>query len=923
MKHFQVVALLLWFLTGAPCPAAVLLQGEEASAQDPIDGSIEQARAALARPGPEGAEARQAAIENLLGMLEPKAHALLQEKLLQPPAADSLHGEILVALARHLRNPGDRVFGTGDENRELRQQIVRSYVPALASLWVTPAAGTEAAAGPLRDQARACVVRMPMRELDEGLRALVASPDAAVGLKVAAMAVAADGRDLYLANFLADHLEHADPVLRRAARAGLKLLTFAEEEFSTQERYREWANHNSGKRYLDLAEEAGRAAVARVQRLDSGYRERLQQGAVELVLALADSRPGVEWGAVQERVLRDEPPGTTEACLDRLRHKLQDDVHSENNTRERQAFHRALLEVLSRVPPAQLARRALLLETAAFLLRPGEGDLAAEMEKLLIQQLESGEPVLVQAAARGLRRFPSVASRTALVRVARAALMRPGEAAGALLREALRTLGRRSAPPWTAPGEADADKVEWLELVRALFASDRFKELRTEAMGMALLADSRGERVPEVFDVLMALAKDPQQSFEIRSASLIHLKDFLGKEDRADAFMRELTDLLGDPDKEIRLFVANQLTTVPDHSEAKRREWVQLILFATRERLCVEANQNVLRALLTVLSACARPPGTAEAAIGSLMLVLEKIGLPVPPEHQFRLEPVLQAITALAAEPMPRSEPWLGACRVLAQHDKRVSLRHVLQSQHAVQLAGETGSAEAPRAERARLAMQYILRAAVLKPQRESWSAPELKEEASDVRSAFAALDLVGADLDAPNLRMLRLEVLSALGGHQEVLRHGLAYLSPDDKPKNAPPLNAEQKDAARLLVAEAHLALGQLDRVAAMLAERDPARAGEAAALSLLERLGRAHLDQGAASQALPFLEKAWHGTAEGDPRYRARLLAFVQARLQAQPGTREEVAALLESKASLFEASDCPAELKEAFLRLRGQGN
>ncbi len=891
-------------------------------------GEFEQWKADLERVGPEAAEARLAAIENLLSMLDLRAHTLLQEKLRKAPGPDSLHEPILTAVGRRVRT-GDRAFSVGDEQRELRQQILRAWVPTLASFWLQPdplPAGTSGQATnaqpePFRDLARACITRWPVRELEEGLRAVMALPTQDVAMKVAALWTAADSQNLYLAPFLADQYASDDARVRVAARAALRLLTLQDAEFATAEQFKAWFQQNGNRRYLDLAEQAARAADGRVQRLQQEYRQRLLDGVTELMLALADPRAGVDWAAVQARVLLDDPPGTMDACLERLRVRLQDDVHTENHTAQRQAFHKALLDELGRLGTGNPRRRALLLENAAFLLRP-DGALSADMEKLLVQHLDSSEPLVATAAIRGLARFPTASSRAGLVKNARAALELASDASLERVRAILRTLGRRANPTWRAPAPNDADKAEWLALIRAVFDQAWLRPLRADAMTVALLTDPNGERVPEVFDTLLALAQDPQQDYELRSTSLIHLKDFLGNEARADAFVRQVAGLLADTDKEIRLFAANRLSQLPDHADAKRREWVLVVLQAARDRALVEPDPGVLRALVATMSACARPPGSADQAIGSIILVLEGIGFPVPADQQFRIAPLLAALTAIAAEPMTDPAPWLSACRVLQQHEQRPSLRHVLQSQHAARLAPDVASTDAGLAQRARLAMHFLIQAALHKPPKDSWTSPDLKAEASDVRSALVALDGIDADLDAAPIRLMRLEILTALGAPQEVLQWGGRWLAADFRPKNGQALSPEQRDQVRLQVADAHIALQQFDKAGAMLEQVDPSRQGDAFALTAAERLGKALLDGGNAGAALPWLQKALDGSTDKDARCRSRVLLVAQARLQAEPAGRADVLTWLETKAPLFEAADCPADQRDAFTRLRGQG-
>jgi hypothetical protein len=264
---------------------------------------------------------------------------------------------------------------------------------------------------------------------------------------------------------------------------------------------------------------------------------------------------------------------------------------------------------------------------------------------------------------------------------------------------------------------------------------------------------------------------------------------------------------------------------------------------------------------------------------------------------------------------------------VLLLHERRRNLRLVLESQHAVRLAKDVRDQDEATAEAARRAMFMILSTALLKQGKDNWS--DLRDEANDVRSAFAALDSAQlTEVETPELRLLRLAALNGLGAAQaavfrEVLQLGEHYLT-DSPPKGRAPLDSSQRSVVRLLLAEAHLGVGELAEAAAALNACDPATLSTPAALALMERLGRAfaeaaeHADP---QQGLAWLERALRETADTDVRFRKLLLAVAKVRIQVDAGKRSEVLAMLDQHAGLFGAADCPQELKDAFAKLRTQ--
>ncbi|HLQ36855.1 MAG TPA: hypothetical protein VK348_03575 [Planctomycetota bacterium] len=915
----RILWLVLLLAVGGGLSATTVVR-QEPRPQVQGDGEFERWGAGLLRSGPEAAEARTAAIDNLLGCTEPRAQAMLQERLRAEDDRDGVRSEILSALARHLRNEADKVFGGGDDNAGPRAAAVLGWTPVLCNFWRDEAAA-DSGPGKLRELARTCITRLPAKELEAALRARMAATGDA-GERLAMLRAAADAQNLFFVPFLADFLAAGDPAVGAGARSALATLTFVAGGFASRADALAWWQRNGNRRYVDLAEAAARQAPAGVARLHEQLEERLRNAFGDLVAAQVAERQAVDWTRVQQLVLADDPPGTSVACLKRLVELLADGVPGPDQPLQRLQFHRALLAELRAAARAEFERRALLLEVAASLLRGSDADAGKEMEQMLLQQLGEGPPLLTAAALRALGRFPSPTTRAAIVRCAHAALSTSDPEARPLLAAALRALGRRGEPPCRAPLPTDADRAAWIDLLKAVFARDDLPQLRRDALALAVLPDADGERVLEAFDLLAAIAGDPAHGSELRTSYLIQLKNFTPKPGPADAFVSLLLRLLGDGEREIRLFAAEALTRLPDLGDAPRRAWLQRILETLHVRLRSETDASVLQSLLACLIATASPPGTVDKTITPLLTVIEEIGRPVPAADQFRTEPLLQALATLAAVPTATPGLWLNAGKHLLYYEKRRSLRLVLESQQAVRLAKDVKSSDGTLADCARRAMHLLLDTAGLKPQKESWA--ELRDEANEVSSAFLALEEAGEVIDEPKLWLLRLAALNGLGqsqaGFYQKAANFAAKLMTDNGQLSWAPA---EKDSSRLLAAEAELGLGHLDQAGQLLSGCDPPRLAADAALLLQERLGKSLLDGSDSDvrKALSWLEQVLQKTAADDPRFRARLLLTARARVKADPKQRSQVLSLLDEKAALFDAPECPADVHEQFARLRGQ--
>ncbi len=884
-----------------------------ARAQNPDE--LERLRAMLAQAGAEGLEARETAVERLLGMSRPEAHRILQEHLLRTDDPEALRRTILAGLQRHLVGNQSTLFGGAAA--EARRQILTGYLGALSPMWRDGGDAIEdATANPLRAAARLALQRVAARDLDAAARVLLGSVDD--DGKVVVLRCLADMQQVLFARTIADFLEGQEERVRNGARRALQLLTYHDEEFQTRAQFEAWYERCGSMRYVDLVERAARMGPRPLERMrDELVRLRID-AAREFVRAHTVRTPGVDWAAIQLHTVVDDP-AVLDACLEQLQQSLGNGLPAEESPAPRQAFCKALLQRFRQVAEDQVRRRALLLEVAAYLARNEETELANELVTLLVAQLQESAVEAKVAALRGLRRFPTPEVRGTLVRLA-ASLLQQRASERVQLTTTLGTLASRTSPRWCAPLPSDADKPEWLALVAAICRSDPQLELRDHALLLAQMLDSRDQRVPEVFGLLLDFVQDARLDTKFRSTCLIHLQAWRDDKDAADRWVRALHALLEDPARELRQLAAESLARLPEGVDAHRSEWIAASILALRNRLATEPDVTVLRAMVESLQVCGREPQMPEKAIGALRWVLGTL-TPLQPEHQFRLEPLLQALATLAADARADRGQWLGACGPLVEFQKRQSLRLVLQSHAAVDLAKDVGSSDAGLAERARMAMHVLVETALFKPAREGWTSTEdLLREARDVRAALGALDTVeeSSRLDKPQHRLLRLEVELATGKFQEAAQRASGWLANGNGGGGPSAMSAEQKDRMRVLAAEAQLALGKPEVAVRVLDERTTEVAADPSVLELQARIARALVVADPAA-AVQLFDRTLRATAPEDVAFRARLVEWMAARLRHDPKARAATLQEAERHAGLFAAADCPAELREAFDQLR----
>ncbi|MBZ0153048.1 MAG: hypothetical protein K8J09_16115 [Planctomycetes bacterium] len=893
------------------CPAVAGVRHQEPT--DP-----ERLRAMLAAPGPDGREQRERAIEQILVVARPDVHRLLQERLLRGDDPDQVRPVVLAALQRHLLlGPSSQFGGAATDDR---LQILTGYLGAMSPFWLVagkPGSGLDATTAPLRDAARLALQRVPARELDTAARRVMTS--LAVPGQIAVLRCLADLQQVLLTVTIADYLEVSEPDLRDGARAALQLLTYEDEPIQTKAQFDAWYANRGNLRYIDLVEWAARGGLRPTDRLRAELARVRVDLTREIVRALVVRANGIDWVAVQAKTLVDDAT-VLDACLEQLQQVLPSPLPLEDNPVPRHTFCRGLLQRFRSVTNEHGRRRALLLEVASALIRPEELELSAEVTTQLLLLLDSEDAVARSSALRGLRRLPTPEVRQRVVSFARG-LLPQGAAARDQLATAIATLSSRAAPRWTAPLSGDPDRADWLALVEACCRTPAGLELREPALLLAQTLDSKNQRVAEVFVMLLGLATDPSLDAKFRGSCLVHLQGWGSEVEHADAWVRALHGLLADSAVELRLTAAESLTHLPESSDARRVEWITQTFVHLRDRLCVEPDIQVLRALVDCLQVCGREPQMPEKAIGALKGALAQLGPTPAVEHQFRLEPLLQALAAIAANTSAERGIWLAACRPLLDNKRRQSLRNVLKSHAAIELAKEVGSGDASVADRARQAMYVLIETATLKAPRTGWNDSEdLQNEARDVRAAFGALDKLEEPLrlDKPVHRLLRLELDLAAGKYPEVVVRANTWLSAPvgSAPAGEVRMTAEERQRMQLLAAEAHLASGKPDQALRLIEEANPDLTP--AVLELDSRVARA-LAEVDLPRAVTLFDKVWRATLVEDAAFRQRLVDWMQARLRQESEARDVVVRESDKYVDLFAASDCPPDLRASFERLR----
>jgi len=896
-----------------PTPTTSPGSGPRAVDDDPLD----DLQAKLSRPGPEGQADREAAVARLLELPRADAHRLLQQRLRDQDDPDAVRVTVLVGLQSHLLGSPTKQFGGADA--ELRRQLLAGYLGACAPLWANAPDVDLAVASPVRAAARRALRRVPARELAAAASTLLSSGEA--DDRAFTLRCLADMQQTLLAPTIAAQLEAPEAVVRAAAQKALDLLVYPDQTIRTKAEFDAWAAEYGGRSYVDLAQRSARLGPRAFQELRDQMQRMRVDAAQEFVAVHVSRRADIDWEAVQARTTSGGP-AVLDACLVALQKALARSPGGDGAATARHAFFRALLDRLAQVPQSQQPdvqrRRALLLEVGAYLVKPDEAELAGEIRALLLAELAVASADGQVAALRGLRRFPSEQARQALVERGKA-LFVDLDNNQRQLQVILDTLAARTEPRWVAPGPDAADKLGWVALVDQSCRSAPERDLRDRGLLLAQTLDASKRYVPEAFAALRRLTEDPKLDTKFRSTCLIYLDAWRADEEIAGDWFGALLRALGDEAADLRRQAASSLARLREVNDPRRADWLKQAVEALRGRLPVEPDQAVLGALVDCMQELGREPGMSAAAIGALKQVLEGLGDPVAKEQEFRLDPLLRALATIAAGNKTSLEQWLSACEPLLIHGKRKGLRVVLQTHKANELAKDVMSDDAGAADRARRAMRLLIGTAALQPVRTDWALDANKEEARHVRAAFGALDLAppAERLDARPHRLLRASIDLAMGKDQDVVKRVADWLA--DASAGDVAGDATYGDRLRLLAARAQLALSDPAAALALAEARSSAAKSEPAALALAERIAAALLDQDppAAEQLCAQVVRA---TAPEDPLFRARLVAWVRCALRV-PERKE--AALVEAgkHAPLFDAADCPEQLRDEFRQLTSQ--
>ena len=885
------------------------------SDQQDTEADLEKLRSMLDKSGPEGKAERVSAVQQLLALPKREAHRLLQERLLRSEDPDNLRQTILESLGMHLLGNSAKQFGGADET--VRRVIITGYLDACAPMWRDAPDVEDVANHPVRVAARQALRRVPVRELDAAARTLLSRNE--IPDRILLLRCLADMQQTLLAKTIADQLEVAEDLVRLAAQDALQLLTYADTPIRSKADFERWHETFGSMPYIDLVERAARNGPSTYSRLSEEIGRLRVEAARELVAVHIDKKPGIDWAAVQKLTFSDGRP-VLDACLQTLQAVLVKGTSVDGAAAPRQAFCRALLDRFATVggsrDPAIQARRALLIEVAAYLIKPGETEFANEIRALLIAELASPAEVCQLAALRGLRRFPSTDARRALVERA-LQLLADGEGKQGQLQLMLATLEARTEPRWVAPSPGDPDLAPWLELIDKSCRTAKDLGLREKALLLAQATDRDSARVQDAFGVLLALAKDASLDTKFRATCLIYLDAWRYDQPLAEQWLLALQGLLSAEEQPVRRQAAESLVQLTTSKDDRRLEWFKTTLEVIRGRLAVEADESVLKALVKCVEAIGAETKMSEATIGALNAVLSGLGNPVKPEQSFRVKLLLRALSTIAAGPNTEAKQWLAACEPLLANGERGLLRVVLGSHDAISMAKDVNKPDKAVVNLACEAMRLLIEVAALKPAVEKWtSTADLKDEARDVRAAFEALDKADPSqrLDQPRHRLVRLAVDLAAGKNAEVIARATTWLSATD----AAAQDTAYTDAIRLLAAQAQLALKKPVEALALLEARSATAAASAEVLELSSRIAHDLVAQDKLGRAVEVFERTMRATATENPQFRHRLVDWMKYRIQHDETTRAATLAEGLKHAALFEASDCPAPLREAFKQL-----
>jgi hypothetical protein len=599
-------------------------------------------------------------------------------------------------------------------------------------------------------------------------------------------------------------------------------------------------------------------------------------------------------------MMADDPPGSMRVCLERLRDVLARAPRHGGVAADRLALLQRLLAKTAEAAAAAPELQAVLLEVCAYLVAPGEEKAAEEVVNLLREALRHDHAAVRRAAVLGYGRFPSIEGTRQLVRAAVRA-RKAGEQA--VLAAALTAL---AAPGHLAP-DSDAETFPaWLELVDTVLRDHALPEaVREAALAVLDRKGAQGKLLGQVFAILTQVTLDPAQAPVVRERAAVMLLPHAADDaSAASTYVDALTKLLTDPEKRMRLKGAQLLQNLPRHRDQPDAFRGQIIR-AVGEVLAKETDETVLRALVTCLERQVDPEKPdLEPVISRLCLALKEMGRAGVVGARRQL--LVSALAGQAATQGLATMQWVTAADALLQLGERREARNVIERQKPLRLADRTGN-DKTSAEVQRLALECVVKTALLKPRDEPWTA----REAEDVLGALQQLENQNGGAHPISWASLRIEVLGAAARWDEVLQRGEQELA-------AGKLEPADRERVRVAMLRAFLAKNLVDDAKRLL--EAGVAAGEPARLAQLrEEVGMALLRLDRPKEALVALVEAQQATAESDPAFPRRLLRRLDVEAKAEPDSRASVLQRLLEREPLFTAADVPAEVRAEFEQVK----
>jgi hypothetical protein len=534
-------------------------------------GELERLCDELRQAGREAMGKRRLASERLLGMREPRAHEAIVAAIAGGEDAEHVTQSLLVKL----QNPEDPVFGWGAAGGEARARLLPIYADvAVRAVGAFVAAREPQALRSRAERLRSVLLALRPNERRELFAGLLRALDPAD--RELAVLAAGECRDLGLASDLAKAWRER-PELAEPARTALRRLLFVPSLATLADAEARIAEC-SGETYLELAEKAARGTPSADGPRNSRLAEQVAALRTALVAALL-AQPKVDWVAVAQQALADDPPGGLESLREQLRRLAK----APGDAQGRTAFVR---ELIKRLRTDGDPFRPALLECAALLVAPGETELEAAILPRLVENLESPQPALREAALLGIARHPSAGARPRIVGLLRAALETRDRVIASAALKAL--TGQGSSVP-SEPAEA----VAWLEALEgALKAEFLDTKERSQAVAALALRDEAGRGVPGAFALLGRTVTDQALPVWLREQALVQIAAQAQAGSDSARAVGQLVAVLADAEPRLRSQAATLLGKLP--AEA----WQPVTYAFLRDRFSRETDEDVLKALL-------------------------------------------------------------------------------------------------------------------------------------------------------------------------------------------------------------------------------------------------------------------------------------------------------------------------------------